>query len=245
MNTKIFFLSFLFVVLGQNFVLGQDSYRMLVYEGNKKFKAKDYDGATSKFAESVKEKDDDFAAHYNLGNALYKKEKYEDAKSEFKKAEKLAQSVEDKAAALHNLGNTYMKLEDAEKASETYKSALKQNPYSEHTRKNFEIAMLKLKKDKRDSEQDSSSGKSGGGDDKNKGKDGETKDKNQSQGKGQQNNGVGKNPEDAKEGNEEGKLSKQDEKRLLEHIGNSEKQTARRILNDNASSMPESNEKDW
>ncbi|MBD8082087.1 tetratricopeptide repeat protein [Chryseobacterium caseinilyticum] len=245
MNTKIFFLSFLMFFLFQNSVFGQTEYRLLVKEGNVKFKGKDYDGASSKFSEAVKVNGEDFAAHYNLGNALYKSEKFEDAKAEFSKAEKLAQNVEDKAAALHNLGNAYMKLDDAEKAADAYKGSLKHKPYSEPTRKNYEIAMLKLKKEQRDKDQSSSSGKSGGGDDQNKGKDGDSKDKNQSQGKGQQNEGEGKNPEDAKKGNTEGRLSKENEKRLLDHIGEKEKQTARRILNDNSYSMPESNEKDW
>ncbi|KQT17594.1 aerotolerance regulator BatC [Chryseobacterium sp. Leaf404] len=245
MNTKIFFLSFLMVFLFQNSVFGQTEYRILVKEGNVKFKAKDYSGASAKFTEAVKENGEDFAAHYNLGNSLYKSEKYEEAKAEFSKAEKLAQNTEDKAAALHNLGNAYMKLEDAEKAAQAYKSSLKQKPYSEPTRKNYEIAMLKQKKEQRDQDQSSSSGKSGGGDDQNKGKDGNSKDKSQSQGKGQQNEGEGKNPENAKDGDREGKLSKEDQKRLLDHIGEKEKQTARRILNDNSYSMPESNEKDW
>ena len=208
MNTKIFFLSFLMFFLFQNSVFGQTEYRLLVKEGNVKFKGKDYDGASSKFSEAVKVNGEDFAAHYNLGNA-------------------------------------YMKLDDAEKAADAYKGSLKQKPYSEPTRKNYEIAMLKLKKEHRDKDQSSSSGKSGGGDDQNKGKDGDSKDKNQSQGKGQQNEGEGKNPEDAKKGNTESRLSKENEKRLLDHIGEKEKQTARRILNDNSYSMPESNEKDW
>jgi len=245
MNTKIFFLPFVFIFLIQNLAFGQKNYRTLVYEGNQKFKVKDYDGASSKYSEAITQNGNDFTAHYNLGNALYKAEKFEDAKAEYAKAEKLAQSVQDKAAALHNLGNAYMKLNDNEKAAEAYKSSLKQNPYSEPTRKNYEIAKLKEKEKERNKNQQSNSGKQGGGDDKNKGKDGDTKDKNQSQGKGQQNEGKGQNPEQAKKGNQEGRLSKEDQKRLLNHIGEREKETARRILNDNSYSMPESNEKDW
>jgi tetratricopeptide (TPR) repeat protein len=56
-----------------------------VYEGNQKFNGKDYDGASSKYMEAVKQNNKDFTAHYNLGNALYKSKKYEEAKQNLKR----------------------------------------------------------------------------------------------------------------------------------------------------------------
>ncbi|WP_228425899.1 tetratricopeptide repeat protein [Chryseobacterium carnipullorum] len=101
-----------------------------MYEGNQKFNGKDYDGASSKYMEAVKTNDKDFTAHYNLGNALYKSKKYEEAKAEFDKAQKLSQTLPDKTAALITLGNTYMQMNQPEKAADYYKQALKQNPYN-------------------------------------------------------------------------------------------------------------------
>jgi Tfp pilus assembly protein PilF len=121
-------------------LFGQENYRTLVHEGNQKFDGKDYDGASSKYMEAVKSKYKDFTAHYNMGNALYKSKKYEEAKAEFEKAEQLSQTLPDKAAALHNLGNTYMQMNQPEKAADYYKKSLKAKPYSEATRKNYEIA---------------------------------------------------------------------------------------------------------
>ncbi|WP_185289148.1 tetratricopeptide repeat protein [Chryseobacterium lactis] len=246
MNTKIIFLSFILTFSFSDFLFGQENYRTLVHEGNQKFDGKDYDGASSKYMEAVKSNDKDFTAHYNMGNALYKSKKYEEAKAEFEKAEKLSQTLPDKAAALHNLGNTYMQMSKPEKAADYYKKALKQNPYSEATRKNYEIAKLK-EKEQQQKNQENNSGKGGGGNDQNKGEDQKgDKDQKQDQGNGKQNEGKsdqGNNPQ--QNPNNEGKMPKNLENAILDKINEKEKETARRILNKNSYSMPESNEKDW
>ncbi|MGN7862989.1 tetratricopeptide repeat protein [Chryseobacterium sp. 22458] len=246
MNTKIIFLSFILTFSFSGFLFGQENYRTLVHEGNQKFDGKDYEGASSKYMEAVKSNDKDFTAHYNMGNALYKSKKYEEAKTEFEKAEKLSQTLPDKAAALHNLGNAYMQMNQPEKAADYYKKSLKQNPYSEATRKNYEIAKLKEKEQQQKNEQNNS-GKEGGGNDQNKGDDQKgDKDKKQDQGSGEQNEGKseqGNNPQ--QNPNNEGRMPKNLENAILDKINEKEKETARRILNKNSYSMPESNEKDW
>jgi len=248
MNTKILFLSLIFAFSFSNILFGQKNYKTLVYEGNQKFNGKDYDGASSRYMEAVKSDEKEFTAHYNLGNALYKSKKYDEAKAEFEKAQSLSKTIPDKAAALHNLGNTYMQMNQPEKAADYYKQSLKQDPYNEATRKNFEIAKLKEKENQQKKNQESKSGKGGGGDDQQKIKDknGDPKDKNQDQGKGQKNEGEspeGDNPD--KDKNNQGKMPKDLENAILNKVGEKEKETAKRILNKNSYSLPQSNEKDW
>ncbi len=249
MNTKIIFLSFFIALSCSNLMFGQENYRTLVYEGNQKFNGKDYDGASSKYMEAVKKNEKDFTAHYNLGNALYKSKKYEEAKAEFDKAQKLSQTLPDKTAALHNLGNTYMQMNQPEKAADYYKQALKQDPYNEATRKNFEIAKLKEKEKQQQNNEKNNSGKGGGGgDDQNKGDDqkGDKKDQKQDQGNGPENEGKSDQGNTPKQNqNNEGKIPKDLENAILDKVSEKEKETARKILNKNSYSTPQSNEKDW
>ncbi|WP_053082672.1 tetratricopeptide repeat protein [Chryseobacterium angstadtii] len=249
MNTKIIFLSFFIAFSFSGIMFGQENYRTLVYEGNQKFNGKDYDGASSKYMEAVKVNEKDFTAHYNLGNALYKSKKYEEAKAEFDKAQKLSQTLPDKAAALHNLGNSYMQMNQPEKAADYYKQALKQDPYNEATRKNYEIAKLKEKeKQQQQKNEQNNSGKGGGGNDQNKNDDqkGDKKDQKQDQGSGQKNEGKSEQGDAPKQDqNNEGKMPKNLENAILDKVSEKEKETARRILNKNSYSMPQSNEKDW
>ncbi|WP_027385863.1 tetratricopeptide repeat protein [Chryseobacterium gregarium] len=246
MNTKIFFLPFIIAFLSSGFLFGQKNYRTLVYEGNEKFNGKDYDGASAKYMQAIKSNDKDFTAHYNLGNALYKSKKYEEAKAEFEKAQRFSQTLSDKSAALHNLGNAYMQMKQPEKAAQFYKQSLKQNPYSEATRKNYEIAKLKEKENQQKQQKQNNSGKGGGGKDQQQNDDQKGGPKDQKdQGQGQQNQGKGQGNDPNQKSNNEGRIPKGLENQILNKVSDKEKETAKRILNKNSYSMPESNEKDW
>ncbi|WPO81783.1 tetratricopeptide repeat protein [Chryseobacterium sp. JJR-5R] len=229
--------------MSSGFLFGQKNYRTLVYEGNEKFNGKDYDGASAKYLQAIKANDKDFTAHYNLGNALYKSKKYEEAKAEFEKAQRFSQNLSDKSAALHNLGNAYMQTKQPEKAAEFYKQSLKQNPYSEATRKNYEIAKLKEKENQQQQQKQNNSGKGGGGKDQQQNDDqkGDQKD----QGQGQQNQGKGQGNDPNRKSDNETRIPKGLENQILNKVSDKEKETAKRILNKNSYSMPESNEKDW
>ncbi|MGV8913972.1 MAG: tetratricopeptide repeat protein [Kaistella sp.] len=239
--------SAILILLTCAFFSAQETYNTLIFEGNKEFEKKNYESSTSKFAEAAKRNDKEFTAHYNLGNALYKRKLYEEAKAEFDKAEQRATTLPDKAAALYNLGNANMQTENSEKAAELYKKALKQDPYNETIRKNYEIAMLKEKEKKEQKKHDGNSGGGGNDDskDKNKGQEkGDTPDT--QSGSGQQNKGEGEgdDPNENKNDNS-GKMPKDLENAILNRIEDRERETAKRILNKNSYSMPQSNEKDW
>ena len=246
MNLKLFFAAF-FLAAGFTFFSAQENYNTLVYKGNQQFDKENYETSSSKYTEAVQLNDKEFMAHYNLGNSLYKRKMFDEAKAEFEKAEKLSANLPDKSAALYNLGNTYMQQENSKKAAELYKQALKQDPYNESIRKNYEIAMLK---EKEKEEQKKQKNDSGGGDgdenkDKNKGQDKGDQPK-QEAGTGQKNkgDGDGKDPNENKKPNAN-KMPKDLEDAILNRVGNKERETAKRILNKNSYSLPESNEKDW
>lgn len=226
----------------------QENYNTLVYKGNQEFNKNNYESSSSKYLEAAKIKNTDFTGHYNLGNSLYKRKLYEEAKAEYLKAEKYAKTLADKAAALYNLGNTHMQTNDSKKAAELYKQALKQDPYNEAIRKNYEIAMLKEKEKKNEKDQKKNSG---GGDgnkqdqDQNKGQEKGDSPQNQN-GNGMKNkgDGDGDDPNKSKKDNS-GDMPKDLEKSILNRVENKERETAKRILNKNSYSIPQSNEKDW
>ena len=247
MNRNLLFTSIL-LIFCTVFFSAQKSYKTLIFEGNKDFDKKNYESSSSKYMEAIKVNEKDFSAHYNLGNSLYKRKMFAEATAEYEKAEKLATTIPDKAAALYNLGNAHMQTNNSKKAAEFYKQALKQDPYNETIRKNYEIAMLKEKEKQEENKQKNNSG-GGGGNDKNQDKNqGDEKgDTPQSQsGQGQQNKGEGEGDDPNKNKNDNsGKLPKDLENSILNRVENKERETAKRILNKNSYSMPQSNEKDW
>ncbi|WHE33234.1 tetratricopeptide repeat protein [Bergeyella cardium] len=242
MMRKIYSLLVFFVF----FATAQERYKTSIFEGNRAFEKENYDEASAKFMQAVKQKEKDFSAHYNLGNALYKGKKYDEAMAEYKKAEANAKTKQDKMAAHYNLGNAYMQSGNPAKAAEYYKKALKNDPYNEKVRKNYEIAKLKDKenqqsqqnqnqqdknqqqKDQNNTPKDENNGKPPKGKDQNQqGNDGNT-DQKQNKGK-----------------NDGERMPKDLEDALLERVKSREQETARKILNKNTYSVPQSNEKDW
>lgn len=168
---------------------------------------------------------------------------YDEARTEFQKAESFATSLPDKMAAQYNIGNTFMEGQKPEKAAEYYKKALKQDPKNESAQRNYQIAKLKEKEKNEEKKQKSKSG--GGGKDQNKNQDNkDEKGRNPSQQQGgntENNSGKGNNGKESGKNN----IPKDLEKQILDRTSNKERETAQRILNKNANSSPQSNEKDW
>lgn len=245
MNWKTFFSAILAIFM-TSFFSAQENYNILVHKGNQEFSKKNYESASSQFLNAIQLDQNNFTAHYNLGNSLYKRKMFEEAKAEYTKADQMATSLQDKAAALYNLGNVHMQSNDSKNAAEFYKKALKQDPYNETIRKNYEIAKLK---EKEKEEQKNQKNNSGGGEGKdqdkseNKGQEkGNTPD-NQA-GNGQKNKGEDEGEDPNKNGND-GKMPDDLEKSIMNRVENKERETAKRILNKNSYSTPQSNEKDW
>ena len=133
----------LFIFSGLISLQAQESLNTLLYKGNRDFDKKNYDKASSTFMDAVKKKGDDFGAHYNLANSLYKKKMYDQANAEYQKAQKLTKNPDEKAASFYNMGNSYLQNGNVEKAIESYKNALKNNPDNEAILKNLQIAKKK------------------------------------------------------------------------------------------------------
>lgn len=245
MHFRSFIITIFTVVFCGTWVFAQKSYKSLVHEGNRFYENNKFEAAASSFMEAVKTDKNSYTAHYNLGNALYRSEKYEEAIAEYQKASELSQNLHDKASALHNLGNTYMQLNKPDKAAEFYKQSLKQEPRNEQTRKNYEIAKLK------DQENKQNQGKGGGGEGQQQqdqsGQGDQKKDGQQGAGSGPESEGKdnsGNNPNPDKQNNN-GALPKGMQEAILNRVSDKERETAKKILNKDSYSMPESNEKDW
>lgn len=246
-------IAFIITFLGTIHSFAQERYNSLMYEGNRYFNQKNYEHSSSKFIEAAKQNSKDFAAHYNLANALYKQKKYDEAKAEYNKALSLAKNNDDKSASLYNNGNALMQSQQFEKAAEFYKKALKIDPYNEEIRKNYGIAKMKIKS-KNNQKQDKQKDNKDQSQEKEKNQKGESKDDKNSQQQGKQEDGTQGNQNQGKgEGqnqkprnnNDRSKMPKSQYDAIMNKIEGKEQETARKILNKNSFSVPQSNEKDW
>ena len=126
-----------------------------VRKGNKSYKKENYTEAEVNYRRGLDKNDESFEAHFNLGDALFRQEKYPEALEQYVEAEKLLNS-NDKireeqlksrlAATYHNMGNAYYAQQQYDKAVAAYQQSLRQNPKDDETRYNMVKAMQQLTK---------------------------------------------------------------------------------------------------
>jgi len=233
-----------FILCQAGIVFGQENYKILMHKGNKNFDQKNYDEASQFYSEASQQKAKDFGSHYNLGNAFYRKEMYEDAIAQYEKSLENAKNENQRVSALYNMGNAYFQQGNSKRAVDFYKKALKLDPNNDKILHNLRIAQKKEEKKQNQSEKKSQKE--------------QNQQDNQQQNNNQQQDIDRYSPEKdrfRKENNEnkheqdsENQLKKQEkreEEELLKQIAEREQHAARRALGSRGYANPRSNEKDW
>ncbi len=116
-----------------------------VRRGNKSYNKEDYVEAEVDYRKGLDKNKESFEAHFNLGNALFKQEKYADAIEQYEAAEQYTDGDKQKQAAIkHNIGNAHFAQQQYGDAIEAYKKSLRDNPKDNDTRYNLVKAMQML-----------------------------------------------------------------------------------------------------
>lgn len=156
--------------------------RKFIRSGNKQFVKGDFVSAEVDYLRALDKDSTSYAAIFNLGDALYKQQKYEDALARFSVLAADSINVEKRPAAFYNVGNTHFEMKKYEEAIEAYKNSLRMNPSDTLAKFNLAYAQLMLQKQQDQDKQDQEKK-----DDKdNKDQDKDKKDQNQDQNKDNQ-----------------------------------------------------------
>lgn len=122
----------------------QKSYREHLRSGNKLYADSLYDKAEVEYRKAVEIDPNGSEALYNLGNALLRQEKAQEAMDQFTMAAKRATDKKNLAEVHHNMGVICQASKDYANAVEYYKQALRENPTDHETRYNLAVAMKQL-----------------------------------------------------------------------------------------------------
>ncbi len=123
--------------------LHAESARKLVAQGNRAYKAGEYDKALAKYKEAKEAGGAPGVIEYNLGNAHYRLGESEPAQQAYGLSLS-PKETEDNSASLYNLGNAFFQGQKFEEAVSAYIEALKRNPSDEDARYNLELARRML-----------------------------------------------------------------------------------------------------
>lgn len=126
-----------------------------VRRGNIAYKDSSYTDAEVHYRRGLDVNDQSFEGHFNLGDALFRQEKYPEALEQYAEAEKLLKA-NDKlqeeqlnsrlAATYHNIGNALYAQQQYDKAVAAYQQSLRHNPKDNDTRYNLVKAMQQLQR---------------------------------------------------------------------------------------------------
>lgn len=136
-------LSILFGLL--QVALFAQQYNSGLKDGNELYHEGKYDEAEVSYRKALESQpENDVKGAFNLGDALYKQERYEEATQQFAKVAATAEDKEIKSKAFHNLGNSLAQQKKYKEAIESYKNAMKLNPKDSETRYNLAKTMKQL-----------------------------------------------------------------------------------------------------
>ena len=211
MKNTLFILSLLMCIT--SFAQNKKS---LLRDGNELYTDSSYNDAEMQYRKSLEKDQDYFNASFNLADAVYKQERYEESSALFDALVDNAPTENALAKVYHNLGNSLTQEQKLEEAIEAYKNALRINPNDAETRHNLALS----KKQKQEQEQKEEKKEENKEEKKDQEKDKEGEDK-QEQNKEQEKEDEEKEnqPEDKKE-----EMSKEDAEKMLEAIQQEEKE---------------------
>jgi Ca-activated chloride channel family protein len=147
-------------ILCSGLVFAQKAERKNVREGNKLYQNEQFTESEIAYRKSLEVNPRSVEGTFNLGNALYKQEKYPEAAEQYQllagQSRKLLNDDPANAARLsqvfHNLGNISMKNKEYAKSVDAYKQSLRLNPKDDETRYNLALAQ-KLLSDQQNQDQ--------------------------------------------------------------------------------------------
>ena len=207
-----------------------------VREGNKNFEEKEFEESEVAYRKAISKEADLFDANFNLGDALYKQEKFDEAVTQFDGLANQFESNKELGKTYHNLGNSLLKSQKIEQSIAAYKSSLRYYPDDQETKYNLAYAkdLLKEQQQKKNQEKDQDQ-KQNKDQDKNKEEQEKDKEKQDQQEKDQQEQSQPQ-PE---------KISKEDANRLLNALANDEKKIQEKVKKAKAKIKMVKTEKDW
>jgi tetratricopeptide (TPR) repeat protein len=229
--------------------------RKMVRQGNELYEKKQFTDASVAYQKALGNSAFYDKASYNLGNALYQNKNFKEAAPQYELTAKNAEDKYTKAEAYHNLGNSMMETKNYQGAVDAYKNSLRNNPNDDETRYNLAVAQKMLDKENQQNKDDNKDKKDNKDkenkdkDDQNKDQDKDKKDDKDKDGKGDNDKKDPKKDDDKSDKQkpkpQQGKMSPQQIKQLLESLNNEEKKTQKKMNAQKAKGKKTQQEKDW
>jgi len=210
-------------------------------QGNREYGKESFSESEISYRKAIDDNKKSPDAVFNIGDALYKQNKFEDAGKQFIENVNMNDDKDKKSAGLYNLGNSLLKANKVEESIAAYKNSLKLRPNSKEAKYNLAYAQDLLKQQQEQKEQQNKNDKNKDQDKNDQKKD--PKDQNDKN-KDQQNDQDNKNDQNKQQQQQQG-ISKDDAQRLLNALANDEKNVQEKVKLAKASKAKVKTVKNW
>jgi Ca-activated chloride channel homolog len=240
MTAKIVLTSALLVL---TLIAGAQTDKKYIRKGNKEFEKSNYQESEVSYRKALDQNAKLPDAVFNVGDALYKQNKYEDAGKQFIENINMNEDKNKKSAGLYNLGNSLLNAKKLQESIDAYKGSLKLNPNNKEAKYNLAYAQDQLIKQQEQQKQQQQQQQN---QDKNKDKNKEDKDKDQKDQKDQQKDqNANQDQKQQQQQKQEQGISKEDAQRLLNALANDEKNVQEKVKLAKASKEKVRTVKNW
>jgi tetratricopeptide (TPR) repeat protein len=213
-------------------------------KGNTFYKSKKFNDAEVEYRKAIEKNQKGFEGKFNLGDALYKQGKYEDATKIFSELAATAKSKDQQALVQHNLGNSLLKQEKYQESADAFKKSLKALPQDDETRYNLAYALKMIPKQQQQQKQDQQNK-----DNKKQDQDKKDQQKKDGENKDKENQQADKNDEKSDKKGEQkpqpNQMSEEQAKQMLEALGKNEKEIQDKLKKARIKVVKGKVEKDW
>ena len=204
--------------------------------GNYLYEDSLFNDAEMKYRKSLEKDQDYFTASYNLADAVYKQERFEESSSLFEGLIDNAKTKNEKAKLYHNLGNSLFKQQKLKESIRAYKHALKNNPKDEETRHNLAFAQKMLQQQEENQQEQEENQEE---------KNEEEKGENQEEKQQQEQRDKQEQKQQEKQQQEKEDMSKEDAEKMLEALQQQEKELQEKMQKKKVKGKKVKVLKDW
>ena len=229
------------VLMSIPLLAGAQVEKKYIRQGNREYDRNKYQESEVSYRRAVADNKRSPEAIFNIGDALYRQDKYEEAASQFSENINMNDDSNKKAAGLYNLGNSLLQADKLKESIEAYKGSLRLRPDNHEAKYNLAYAQDLLKQQEQEQQQQ---------DQNNENQDKEDKNNDQNQDQNEQNKD--QNSSDQKEDqqqkeqqDQEQSISKEDAQRLLNSLANDEKDVQEKVRLAKAARERKSSVKNW
>ena len=236
MRMKISILTMVLMIIP--IIAGAQVEKKYIRQGNREYDRSKYQESEVSYRRAVADNKRSSEAIFNIGDALYRQDKFEEAASYFSENINMNDDSRKKAAAMYNLGNSLLQADKLKESIDAYKGSLRLHPDNHEAKFNLAYAQDLLKQQEQQQQQQQQ-------DQNNENQDKQDKNNDQNQDQNEQNKDQKEDQQQKEQQDQEQSISKEDAQRLLNSLANDEKDVQEKVRRAKAARERKSSVKNW